>query len=86
MATRELERQINKFSKTIKMGDKIDLMYEGESIAEYVFTEWSIDSKTPIDWFRGCMVFAVALKNRDKEKLSLKFGKVENIKLGNTIV
>ena len=79
----KLEREIRKFSENIKMGDKIDLMYEGESIADYVFIEWSIDAKTPLDWFRGCMCFEVALKNRDESKVSLKFSKVENIKLGN---
>ena len=80
----KLEREIRKFSENIKMGDKIDLMYEGESIADYVFIEWSLDSKTPLDWLRGCMVFEVALKNRDESKLSLKFGKVEYVQFGKT--
>ena len=84
MARVDLEKEIKKFSKNIKMGDKIELMYDGESIAEYVFVEWSLDSKTPLDWLRGCMCFDVALKNRDESKLSLKFSKAKDIQLGNT--
>ena len=84
MARVDLERQIKKFSKDIKMGDKIILMYGEKEIADYVFIEWSIDAKTPLDWLRGCMCFEVAFKNRDESKLSLKFSKVEYIQCDKT--
>lgn len=70
---KKLEKQIKKIEKTIKRGDCIDLMYDGDSIARYEFTEWSIDSKTPIMWLRGCLAFEVSLKGRDINKVSIKF-------------
>ena len=70
---KKLEKQIKKIEKTIKRGDCIDLMYDGDSIARYEFTEWSIDSKTPIMWLRSCLVFEVSLKGRDVNKVSIKF-------------
>lgn len=73
MARKDLEKEIKKFSKTIKKGDKIDLMYEGKSIANYVFTEWSLDAKTPLNWFVQCMCFEVKLRNLDETKVSLNF-------------
>ena len=69
----KLERQIKKIEKVIERGDRIDLMYEGESIAEYDFTEWSIDSKTPYHWLIGCLCFEVRLKGRDINKVEIKF-------------
>lgn len=70
---KKLEKQIKKIEKTIKSGDCIDLMYDGDSIARYEFTEWSIDSKTPIMWLRSCLAFEVSLKGRDINKVSIKF-------------
>lgn len=84
MARKDLETKIRKFSKDIKMGDKIILMYGEKEIADYVFIEWSIDAKTPLDWLRECMCFEIAMKGLDESKVSLKFGKVEYIQLGNT--
>ena len=69
----KLERQIKKIEKIIESGDRIDLMYEGKSIAEYDFTEWSIDSKTPHHWLIGCLCFEVRLKGRDINKVEIKF-------------
>lgn len=86
MARKDLETKIRKFSKDIKMGDKIILMYGEKEIANYVFIEWSLDSKTPLDWLRGCMCFEIAMKGLDESKVSLKFSKVEHIQLGRTMV
>jgi hypothetical protein len=70
---KKLERQINKIAKTIKCGESINLIYDGEVIAKYEFTEWSIDSKTPLQWLRGCLVFEISLKKRDINKVTLNY-------------
>lgn len=74
---KKLIRQIRKIEKTIQCGDTIDFMYEGESLANYEFVEWSIDSKTPEDWLRGCLCFEIRFKKRDINKVSLKFTRYE---------
>ena len=73
MTQKELEKEIRKISKRIKRGDAIKMLYDGEEIASYEFVDWSIDSKNPIDWLRGCLCFEISLKNRSIEKVSLKF-------------
>jgi hypothetical protein len=73
---RKLIRQIKRVSKTIKRGESIDLMYDGQSIANYEFTEWTIDSKTPEQWLRGCLVFEIDLKGRDINKVELKYNQL----------
>lgn len=78
MANRKLEKQVKEFSKDIEKGDAIELLYEGESIARYDFTEWSIDSKTPLDWLRGALCFEISLKGRDESKATLHFTKCSN--------
>ena len=75
MKQKELEKQVRKFSKNIKAGDKIIMKYKGETIATYEFIEWSIDSKSPIDWLRGCLIFQISLKARDINKVELDFVK-----------
>jgi hypothetical protein len=74
---RKLIRQIKRVSKTIKRGESIDLMYDGQSIANYEFTEWTIDSKTPEDWLRGCIFFVIKYRGRDINKVSLKYTRYE---------
>jgi len=80
---KKLEKEINKIAKTIKCGESINLIYDGEVIAKYEFTEWSIDSKTPLQWLRLCLCFDINLKRRDINKVSLKYNKVINHKVGN---
>lgn len=70
-----LESKIRRLSKNLGKGDTFELLYDGESIAKYEFTEWSIDAKTPIDWLRGCLVFCVLLEGRDINRVSLRFQK-----------
>jgi hypothetical protein len=70
---KKLIRQIREIEKTIERGDTIDLMYEGKSLANYDFVEWSIDGKTPEQWLRGCLCFEISLKGLDINKASLKF-------------
>ena len=73
MTKRQLENQVRRFSTEIKKGDTINMIYDGEIIANYQFDEWSIDSKTPYDWLIGCLIFQVQLKGRDTKKVSLEF-------------
>ena len=73
MTKRQLENQVRRFSTEIKKGDTINMIYDGEIIADYQFEEWSIDSKTPYDWLIGCLIFQVQLKGRDTKKVSLEF-------------
>lgn len=70
---KKLIRQIRRISKTIKRGESIDLMYDSQSIANYEFTEWTIDSKTPEQWLRGCICFEIDLKGRDISKVELRY-------------
>ena len=73
---KKLIRQIRKISKTIQCGESIDLMYDGESVARYDFVEWSIDSKTPEQWLRGCICFEIDLKGRDISKVELRYNRL----------
>ena len=70
---KKLERQIKKIEKSIKKGDRINLMYDGEIIEHYDFTEWSADAKTPLDWLRGCFCFEISLKGRDINKVEIEY-------------
>ena len=54
---KELEAEIKKINKVIKGGDKVDLLYDGKTIATYEFFERSIDSRSLLQWLRGCFVF-----------------------------
>lgn len=71
----KLEKQVKKIGKTIKRGETIDLIYDGDKIAQYEFTEWSIDSKTPREWLRLCLCFDINLQHRDINKVSLRYNK-----------
>lgn len=75
---RKLIRQIRQISKAIKRGESIDLIYDGEVLPDcrYNFTEWSIDSKTPEQWLRGCLVFEIDLKGRDINKVELRYNQL----------
>lgn len=72
-----LEKEIKKIDKKLKRGDRINLMYEGNSIAQYDFTERTIDSKTPLQWLRGCLCFDISLKGRDINKVELKYTPIQ---------
>ena len=80
---KKLEKEIKKIDKQLKCGDSIELMYNGESVAKYDFVERSIDCKTPLQWLRGCLCFEIAFKDRDINKVTLKYNKVTNHKVGN---
>ena len=79
MNQRRLESIIKSHYKELEKGDTFELLYDGESIAKYEFTEWSIDAKTPIDWLRGCLVFCVLLEGRDINRVSLRFQKKSSV-------
>ena len=71
---KELEAKIKKIDRIVKKrGDKVHLKYDGETIATYEFFERSIDSKSLLQWLRGCFVFEVSLKGRDMSKLSISY-------------
>jgi len=72
-----LEKEIKKIDKKLKRGDRINLMYEGNSIAQYDFTERTIDSKTPLQWLRICLCFDISLKGRDINKVELKYTPIQ---------
>lgn len=80
---KKLEKQVIKISGTIKSGESINLIYDGEVIAKYEFTEWSIDCKTPLEWLRLCLCFDINLKGRDINKVTLKYNKVINHQIGD---
>lgn len=73
MKKSELESKVRKFSKTISKGDVIKLTHKGMEIAKYEFTEYSIDSKTPIEWLRGCFVFEIGMNGIDVEEVDIEF-------------
>ena len=73
---KKLIKQIRQIEKTIKRGENIDLMYDGQSIANYEFVEWSNDSKTPEQWLRGCICFEIDLKGRDISKVELRYNRI----------
>ena len=73
---KKLIKQIKQIEKTIKRGESIDLIYDGQSIANYDFVEWSIDCKTPEQWLRGCICFEISLKGRDINKVELKYNQL----------
>ena len=80
--TKKLEQEIKKYDKKLKRGDRIELLYDGEQIAKYDFFERSIDSKSPLQWLRGCLAFDISLKGRDISKVSLKLSKAINTNVG----
>ena len=86
MTQKTLEQKVRKFEKTIERGDSIELQYEGETIERYDFFEYSLDSKTPVDWLRGALCFEVMMKDRDIDKVTLKFNKTQNIQIGNCMI
>ena len=79
---KKLEKEINKIDKQLKCGDSIELMCDGESVAKYDFVERSIDCKTPLQWLRASL-FEISLKGRDINKVTLKYNKIINHKVGN---
>lgn len=75
MNQKQLENKIIRLSRNIKKGDSFELLYNGSCIANYEFEDWAFDSKTPLEWLRGCIVFLVTLQNRDIEKVQLIYSK-----------
>ena len=73
---KKLIKQIKQIEKTIKRGESIDLIYDGQSITNYDFVEWSIDCKTPEQWLRGCICFEISLKGRDINKVELRYNRL----------
>ena len=71
----KLLRQIEEIEDTIQMGDKIFFNYDGKQVAEYQFVEWSMDAKSPMDWFNGCVCFEVTIKGLDPTKVEITFEK-----------
>jgi len=71
-----LEKLVKKVKATDKKHNKYKLLmkYDGETIAEYDMTngERTIDTKTPEQWVRGCMVFLISLKGKDESKVSIE--------------
>ena len=70
---KKLERKIKKIEKKIEKGDVLEFIYDGNTIGSYEFTEWSLDAKTPLQWFRICMCFEVKLNGLDTNKVTIKF-------------
>lgn len=70
---KKLEKKIKKIEKKIEKGDVLEFLYDGELVGSYEFTEWSIDAKTPLQWFRGCVCFEITMEGRDMDKVSVKF-------------
>lgn len=71
----KLEAKIKRLSKNLKKGDTFELIYNGLSVASYEFTEWSADAKTPLNWLQQCLCFCIHLKDRDINKVRLKYSK-----------
>ena len=80
---KKLEQEVRKIDKQLKCGETIDLIYDGDKIAQYEFTERSIDCKTPLQWLRGCLCFEISLKGLDINKVTLKHNKVTHHQIGN---
>ena len=57
---------------TIKAGDKLFFLYDGKRVAEYLFIEWSMDSKSPSDWLMGCFTWEIFLNGLNAEKVTLE--------------
>ena len=75
-----LNRLVRKDKAIDKANHKYKLLmkYDGETIAEYDMSngERTIDTKTPEQWVRGCMVFLIALKGKDETKVEIEKIKV----------
>ena len=72
MTKKKLISEVKAWGKTTAIGDVLQLEYEGQILGEYkVIDYWTIDSKTPEQWIRGCIAFDIELKGRDIEKCTL---------------
>ena len=83
---KKLEQKVKRIDKELKCGDSIDFIYDGEVINEcrYKFFERSIDSKTPLQWLRSCILAEISFKKgRDISKVTLKHNKVTEHQIGN---
>ena len=70
---KKLEKKIKKIERKIEKGDVLEFIYDGNTISSYEFTEWALDAKTPLQWFRLCMCFEVKLNGLDANKVTIKF-------------
>ena len=69
----KLVRQVNGFARKAENDNVIQMMYEGEVIAEYSCDcMYEPDVKSPEEWVRGCSCFEVTLRGRDLEKVTLR--------------
>lgn len=75
MDKKQLEAKVKKMSKTIAIGDAIILTHNGKEIARYNCIDKSIDTKTPLDWLRGCFVFEIGMKGIDIKEIDVELVK-----------
>lgn len=75
MDKKQLETKVKKMSKTIAIGDAIILTHNGKEIARYNCIDKSIDTKTPLDWLRGCFVFEIGMKGIDIKEIDVELVK-----------
>ena len=69
----KLVRQVNRLARKAENDNVIQMMHEGEVIAEYSCDcMYEPDAKSPEEWVRGCSCFEVMLKGRDIEKITLR--------------
>ena len=69
----KLVRQVNRLARKAENDNVIQMMYDGEVIAEYECDcLYEPDCKTPEMWVRGCSCFEVTPKGRDIEKVTLR--------------
>lgn len=69
----KLVRQVNRLAYKAENDNVIQMMYDGEVIAEYKCDcLYEPDCKTPEQWVRGCSCFEISLKHRDIEKVTLR--------------
>jgi hypothetical protein len=68
----KLVRRVNMFARKAENDNVIQMLYNGEVIAEYnCWGMYEPDCKTPEEWVRGCSVFEIQLRGRDIEKVEL---------------
>ena len=71
-----LEKIVKQVKAIDKKHDKYKLLmkYNGKTIAEYDMTsgERTIDMKTPEQWLRGNMVFAITLCGKDESLVTIE--------------
>ena len=59
---KKLEQEIKKIDKKLKYGDRIELLYDGEEIARYDFTERSMTARHHYNGFVGVLCLRLTSK------------------------